>query len=106
MNISGIVRSSIVLVVLAGATVSTPAVLSAAPRVYVRVGPPPPVIERIVVAPRRGQVWTPGFYRWDGRAYLWVSGRYVIPPRPRAVWVPGHWVRERRGWFWIPPTWR
>ena len=75
-------------------------------RVYVRVGPPAPVVERVVVAPGPGYVWTPGFYRWDGRAYAWVPGRYVLPPRARAVWVPGHWTRERHGWFWVEGHWR
>ena len=75
-------------------------------RVYVRVGPPVPVVEARVVAPGPGYVWTEGFYRWDGRAYVWVPGRYVRPPRARAAWVPGHWARERRGWYWVDGHWR
>jgi hypothetical protein len=75
-------------------------------RLYVQVGPPAPVVERVVVAPGPGYVWTPGYYRWDGRAYVWMPGRHVLPPRPHAVWVPGHWGHERRGFFWIDGHWR
>jgi hypothetical protein len=98
-------RTLTLVVVLAGGLLGVPAAASAATRVYVRVGPPAAVVERVVVA-RPGYVWTPGYHRWNGRTYVWVPGRYVIPPRPHAVWVPGHWERERRGWFWIAGTWR
>jgi WXXGXW repeat (2 copies) len=85
---------------------AAPACASPRGRVYVRIGPPAPVVERAVVAPGPGYVWLPGYYRWDGRAYVWVPGRHVLPPRPRAVWVPGHWAQERRGWFWVEGRWR
>jgi hypothetical protein len=75
-------------------------------RIYVRVGPPAPIVETAIVAPGPGYIWTPGFYRWDGAAYLWLPGRYVRPPRPRAAWVPGHWVRERHGWYFVDGHWR
>jgi hypothetical protein len=75
-------------------------------RLYVRVGPPAPIVEAAIVAPGPAYVWTPGFYRWDRAAYVWSPGRYVLPPRPRAVWVPGHWVRERHGWYYVDGHWR
>jgi len=90
-------------VLLAGVTL---ACAEPAGRVYVRVGPPAPVIERVAVAPGPGYVWVPGYYRWDGRAYLWVPGRYATPPRRHARWVPAHWVRERRGWYFVEGRWR
>ncbi len=75
-------------------------------RVYVRIAPPPPIVETVVVAPGPGYVWVPGYYRWSGTAYVWVPGAWVRPPRPRAVWVPGHWVHDRRGWFFVEGRWR
>jgi hypothetical protein len=78
----------------------------ASARVYVRVGPPVPIVETIAVAPGPGYVWTPGYYRWDGAAYLWVPGRHALPPRGRAYWVQGHWARERHGWYWVDGHWR
>ena len=81
---------------------------TAAPRgrVYVRVGPPAPIVERGIVAPGAGYVWMPGFYRWERGAYLWVPGRWERPPRARAVWVPARWVHDRRGWFLVEGHWR
>lgn len=32
-----------------------------------------------------GQVWTPGYWSWDGARYVWVPGRYVVAPFPDAV---------------------
>ncbi|MFN8061158.1 MAG: hypothetical protein U0Q12_18505 [Vicinamibacterales bacterium] len=79
---------------------------SAAPRVYVRVAPPAPIVEVRGVAPGPGFVWVAGYHRWSGSAYVWVPGRWVPPARPRASWVPGHWARDRRGWFWVDGRWR
>jgi hypothetical protein len=75
-------------------------------RVYVRVGPPAPIVDTRVVAPGAGYLWLPGFYRWNGAAYAWVPGRWERAPRPRAAWVPGRWVRERRGWYFVEGHWR
>jgi hypothetical protein len=74
--------------------------------VYVRIGPPAPIVERVVVAPGPGYVWVPGFYRWDGGRYIWVAGHHVRPPRGRAVWAPGHWTHARQGWYWVDGRWR
>lgn len=72
-------------------------------RTYVSVGlrvdvPPPPV--RVVhVRPRRGYVWAPGYWRWQGRAhrYVWVDG-YWVRARPGHRYRPAHWVRDGRDW--------
>lgn len=74
--------------------------------VYVHVGPPAPPTEVIVVKPGPAYVWVPGYHMWDGRAYVWVHGRWTIPPAGMVVWVPGHWVNEPRGWYWIEGHWR
>ena len=75
-------------------------------RVYVRTGPPPIRAEVVGVAPGPGYVWVPGYYRHDGRAYVWVGGRWDRPPRARARWVPAHWERDRRGWYFVEGHWR
>ena len=67
--------------------VATAACTEALGRVYVRVGPPVPIVDARVVAPGPGYVWIPGSYTWDGSAYVWVPGRWDLPPRPRAVWA-------------------
>lgn len=75
-------------------------------RVYIRVGPPAPVVEARVVAPGPGYIWIEGFHTWNGSAYAWVPGRWARPPRARAAWVPGRWVRGRRGWYFEEGRWR
>ena len=77
-----------------------------AAEVYVRIGPPRPLVERRVPAPGPGYVWTPGYHRWDGRAHVWVPGVWVMPPHRRARWAPAHWVHRRQGWFFVEGHWR
>lgn len=78
-------------------------------QVIVRIGPPPPPPREVVPAPPHehpGWVWVPGFHRWDGRAYVWVPGRYAEPPYAHARWVPGHWDRHEGGYVWVEGHWR
>jgi hypothetical protein len=87
--------------------VAASACVPARGRLYVRVGPPAPVVEARIIAPGPGYVWVPGYYFWSGAQYVWRPGVWIRPPRGRGVWVPGHWVNEgRRGWFWIDGHWR
>jgi hypothetical protein len=87
------------LVALAAGTVLT----AAEAQVVVRVAPPPPRSERVPGA-RRGMVWVPGNWDWNGRRYVWRAGHFE---RARSGhrwredrWVErnGGWVRERGGW--------
>jgi hypothetical protein len=95
-------RAALVLVVLlAGAG---PAMAGA--RVYVRIGPPAPVVQVRTVAPGPRHGWVPGYHRWGGRAHVWVPGHWVVPPRPRAVWVAPRWVHHRAGWYFVAGHWR
>jgi hypothetical protein len=74
-------------------------------RLYVRVGPPAPIVEASYAAPGPGYVWIPGYHRWDGSAYVWVSGRWTLSPRHHRAWVRGHWVESRHGWYWVEGYW-
>ena len=85
---------------------AAPACASPRGRVYVRVGPPAPIVEVRAVSPGPGYVWVAGYHRWGGARYEWVPGRWIAPPRPRAAWVPGHWVSSRHGWYWVDGRWR
>jgi hypothetical protein len=80
---------------------------AATAQVIVRGGPPPAVIvERPGPPLHAGWVWVPGYYRWNGRRYVWVGGYWAKPPRPRAVWVPGRWVPRGGGYVWVAGYWR
>jgi WXXGXW repeat (2 copies) len=74
-------------------------------RVFVRIGPPPVVVERQTVAPHAGYVWQPGYHRWNGQTYVWSSGTWARPPYRNARWIPGQWVQERRGHYWVAGHW-
>lgn len=75
-------------------------------RIYVRIGPPPIVVEHRTVAPQRAFVWQPGYHQWTGAGYVWVPGRWVAPPYSRARWVPGRWRHTRHGYYWEAGRWR
>jgi hypothetical protein len=77
-----------------------------AAEVFVRVAPPRPIIERRVVAPGPGYVWIAGYHRWDGRAYVWVPGRWERPPHRHAHWVAHHWVHRHGGYVLVEGHWR
>ena len=95
-------RNVILSSLFGGALMVAPAMA----QVYVRVGPPRPLAERRIPAPGPRYVWTPGYHRWDGRAYAWVPGAWVLPPRPHAHWVRAHWVHRRGGWLFVEGHWR
>ena len=97
-TIRAAVVSTFVLIAAASASAGT--------RVYVRVGPPAPVVEVRRHAPGSRYVWVPGYQAWNGRAYAWAPGRWVVPPRPRAAWVAPRWVHHRHGWYVVGGYWR
>jgi WXXGXW repeat (2 copies) len=99
-------RMFVASLVLAPALASSLACATPRGRVYVRVGPPAPLVEARVVAPGPGYVWIPGYHVWNGAAYVWTPGRWERPARARARWVPGHWVRDRHGWCFVEGRWR
>ena len=92
------------LVVLGGMLSAVPA--RAETRVFVRIGPPPIVVEHVVPQPRGYYVYQPGYHQWTGARYVWVSGQYVRPPYRHAHWRQGYWRHERRGYYYVQGYWR
>ena len=74
-------------------------------RVYLRLAPPPIVVEQQTRAPRSGYVWQQGYHRWNGQSYAWTAGTWARPPHRNARWVPGRWVQEHRGYYWVDGHW-
>jgi len=74
--------------------------------VVIRIGPPPPIVERPGPPPGERYVWAPGYHRWNGRRYVWVRGHYVVRPRRGAVWVPAHYDERPGGYVFVRGHWR
>ncbi len=70
--------------------------------VSVRVAPPPPRHERVVV--RRGHVWVPGHWNWTGHRHVWVAG-YSTPARHGQHYRAGYWERRGPTWHWHAGRW-
>jgi hypothetical protein len=76
--------------------------------IFVRVGPPPVVVEHYGRRPSPRHVWVGGYYRWDPHyaRYAWMGGHWAVPPHPGWVWRPGRWVQRPRGWVFVRGHWR
>jgi hypothetical protein len=75
-------------------------------QVVIRIGPPPPIVERRGPPPERGFVWIDGYQRWEGGRYIWFPGRWERPPYPGARWIAHHWVHRHGQWLLIEGHWR
>jgi hypothetical protein len=60
--------------------------------VYADEAPPPlPEYDQPPI-PTDGDIWTPGYWAWNGYEYFWVPGTWVEPPHPGLLWTPGYWA--------------
>jgi hypothetical protein len=60
--------------------------------VYADDAPPPlPDYDQPPI-PADGDIWTPGYWAWNGYDYFWVPGTWVEPPQPGLLWTPGYWA--------------
>jgi WXXGXW repeat (2 copies) len=98
------------LLALAAALAATNAcVVAVHPRpgvLYVREGPPPVRVERVVAAPGPGFAWIAGFWVWRASTFVWTPGRWERVPAGHRSWVPGKWHHDRYGWYWVEGHWR
>jgi hypothetical protein len=58
--------------------------------------PPPPRFES-APAPRRGYVWAPGYWNWDGGRHVWLAGHWETV-RDGYQYQSGEWIREGGGY--------
>ncbi|MDE3057811.1 MAG: YXWGXW repeat-containing protein [Bacteroidota bacterium] len=71
----------------------------------IRVGPPPPRHEVVVVRPYPDAVWVPGYYRWRHHRYVWIHGYWIRRPHPYVVWVPARWECRNGEWVFFEGRW-
>jgi hypothetical protein len=97
-------RNRILLAAIAvsAAMVSLP--VAARAIIDIEIAPPAPRVE-VAPPPRVGYVWTPGYWRWNGRRHVWINGVWV-PARRGYHWEPAAWVQGPNGrWHLAPGRW-
>jgi YXWGXW repeat-containing protein len=90
------IRQMMIVSALAAGALAAPGVSQARTDVYVRVGPPPPIVE-VVPAPRYGYAWAPGYWDWNGHRHVWHKG-YYVRERPGYRWEAHRWVQHGDRW--------
>ena len=75
-----------------------------APQVIVKT-PPPAKTEVKPPKPSPDHEWVPGYWKWNGTEYAWVSGSWKLAPKPDQVWVKAHYVRRPSGYVYVPGHW-
>ncbi|WP_293775491.1 YXWGXW repeat-containing protein [uncultured Oxalicibacterium sp.] len=91
---------------LLGTATLIPIQASAQVSINVNIGaePPPPRYER-VPGPRKGYVWAPGYWNWNGHGHVWVPG-YWVKARSGYVYEKAHWYQDRGGWHLRKGHWK
>jgi hypothetical protein len=68
--------------------------------------PPPPQPEVVVYSPGPEHVWIPGYYAYDGRAYVWIGGRWARPPHQHYHnYRAPHWENRGGSYIYIQGYW-
>lgn len=89
-------RKTLLALGIAAGSIATFAPVPAGAQIYVQIAPPAPRHE-VVPVERRGYVWVPGYWNWNGRRYVWVAGHSVRGHRG-AHWVPNQWAQDHGRW--------
>ena len=71
---------------------------------YAPFAPPAARFEIRGFAPSARHFWTPGYYRYNGREHVWVTGRWVLR-RDGFDFAGPHWVRRFGRFEYIPGRW-
>ena len=69
------------------------------------IAPPAPRAESVPSARAAVIAWTPGYWQWSGRGWVWVPGSWQLPPSPTLVWRPAHWVGRSGVFVFVPGAW-
>jgi len=74
--------------------------------VYVPNPPPRPMNEVKTAPPSADAVWQPGYYAYQGNAWLWIPGGWAVPPAGKRSWVAARWAHADAGWYLVPGYWQ
>lgn len=75
--------------------------------IVVHGAPPPPRREFIDERhrPSHDAVWLTGYWRHDGRAYVWMPGHWEVPPRGYRTWSEPRWESRGGTYVFIEGRW-
>ena len=82
---------------------SSPSIAGVNAQIAINVGPPAVRVEQRP-SPRRGMVWSPGYWNWQGHQHVWVQGQW-IRERPGHHWVQPEWVSNNGRWNLVQGYW-
>lgn len=80
----------------------------AAPGASLPFPPVPPPREEAIPKPPVSEeplVWQPGHWDWNGKDYVWISGKWVPRDGHGTMWMDGYWKRSGSDWIWVPGHW-
>lgn len=100
---STLVKSSIFLAVLCLGASALMANAQVSVNVHVGIKPPAQRYEH-APHPRRGYLWAPGYWGWDGRAHVWFGGHWEAE-RPGFRFIEARWVLVGGEWMFYPSYW-
>lgn len=67
--------------------------------------PPAEQVEEVPPAPTTVAIWIPGFWQWDGAAWVWVAGSWQLRPSARATWRAPSWRASGATFVLVPGGW-
>lgn len=71
------------------------------------VPPPPQAAEVVPAAPSPNALWIPGYWSFNGNAYVWLAGHWEVPPPNVHAYVTAHWERYgRHSYCWVQSYWQ
>lgn len=65
---------------------------------------PPDAREEAVPKPRKGYVWSRGYWMWNGLAYRWVPGEW-LKDKPGHKWEHARWQTDGSQWEFVIGHW-
>jgi WXXGXW repeat (2 copies) len=84
------------IAVSAAAWLPLPSMAQNGINVVITSAPPAPRFES-VPAPRRGYVWAPGYWNWEGNRHVWMSGHWEAA-RDGYQYQSSEWIRDNQGY--------
>jgi hypothetical protein len=74
-------------------------------KVYVLTAPPAAKTSVPTTPAKAGYVWSPGYWNWNGTAYVWTEGSWIVVVEPSKKWVPATWTQEGNKWYFTAGHW-